>query len=197
MSLKVCLASALLPLILLTNCKKGADDPAFSFRTRKARVAGDWHIESGSAGMTSKSKNAAPYSQRFVLNSSELTMTETYQGGIPTIYKGIYSLNVKFEKDGNFDMVEALGVNTLRAKGTWRFTSKGGDEKNKESIVIELSEITSGTTYHNLFNRFGTVVVYHIKELRDKRMVLECSNNLDLSINENDTRFSSNFTLIQ
>ena len=197
MFFKASFALALLPVLLFTNCKKGDDDPAFSLRTRKARVTGDWHIESGSVGITSKSKNAAPYSQRFVLNGSELTMTETYQGGIPTIYKGMYSLNVKFENNGRFDMVEALGVNTLRAKGTWRFTSKGGDEKNKESMVMEINEITSGTTYYNLFNRLGTVVVYQIKELRDKRMVLVCSNNLDLSINENDTRFSSTFTLIQ
>jgi len=37
---------ALTTIIVFDSCKRGVDDPFFSFRSRKSRVTGDWTIES-------------------------------------------------------------------------------------------------------------------------------------------------------
>lgn len=77
-----------LATVLLSNCKKGEADPSISLRTRNARLVGEWNFQSGSVSITYGGSKKTPYSQHYALTSSDVKMTETYQGGIPTIYVG-------------------------------------------------------------------------------------------------------------
>jgi hypothetical protein len=43
--LTICIA-AFISVIFIPSCKKYEDGPAFSLRTKKARISGDWKIES-------------------------------------------------------------------------------------------------------------------------------------------------------
>ncbi|NSW44462.1 MAG: hypothetical protein HPY79_01350 [Bacteroidales bacterium] len=42
----IILLVALTTIIVIDSCKRGVDDPFFSFKSRKARVTGDWTVES-------------------------------------------------------------------------------------------------------------------------------------------------------
>ena len=200
MLLRKTLRSAVLIISLATvfsNCKKGDDDPVLSLRTRKARVVGDWHIESGSVSFTYYKKSGSTFNQRITFSNTNATMTETYQGGIPTIYTGSYLLNMSFKKDGKFEMSETFAGYIVKASGRWNFVNGVGELKNKESINIVLDATTSGDTQNGLFNKFNTEFSYRIKELRNKKMVIETSNQLYVSADGNKTTFAGNYALIQ
>lgn len=191
------IVAALLAPLLFSTCKKGEDDPFLPLSTRKARVVGDWHISSGSANITYTPKKGSPYSNRYVLKPGDLTMTETYSGGTPTIYVGTYALNVSLKKDGTMVLTENLGNSLVEATGTWDFGSGVGKEKNKSTLVLRINDLSTGTVYSSLFSGLSTICIYHIRELRNKKMVLETENNLDTDANGYGTKFSSNFTIVQ
>lgn len=183
--------------IFLSNCKKGEDDPVLSLRTRKARVVGDWHLEGGSVSLTYNQSGKAPFSQQIVFSKSQYNITETYQGGIPTIYVGDYALSMSFKKDGKFELTEVFSKKTIRASGTWNFTAGVGEVKKKEGIVITLDGVSAGGTNNLLFCKFSTELNYTIKELKNKRIVLISSNPLYLDSDGSRTIYSSNYSMIQ
>ena len=183
---------------VFSNCKKGDDDPALSLRTRKARLVGDWHLESGNVSITSfKKGGSSPFNRRITFSNTNATMTESYQGGIPTIYKGTYLLNVSFKKDGKFEMTETFAGTVVRASGHWDFMHGVGEMKNKEAVSIELEAIDLGDTQYGLFNKSCTEFNYAIKELRNKKLVMETSNQLIGNADGSKVTYSSGYTLLQ
>lgn len=196
MSISKFLLVAALPAFLLSNCKKGPDDPALSLRTRKARVEGKWRIDYGTADLEFVTSQGS-LRERYQLTSGELTMKQTVNNGTPINYKGDYSLRVNFTKEGKVEIAETFGPSMIRAIGTWDFVSGLGKTKNKSGLVIRLNTLFNGTTDYNLFNRMGTVTVYQIRELRDKKIVLDCDDDISLSTAEGNLRFKSSFVLVQ
>jgi hypothetical protein len=105
----------LIPFI--NGCKKGDDDPVFSFRTRKNRVEGEWKL-TYSATHLNYSRNGGYNNnmEAFVCDSSaELKNNEiislatgsiTYQYGSTTQYtndaRGIVTCKLIFTKEGTF-----------------------------------------------------------------------------------------------
>lgn len=182
--------------VFLTNCKKGPDDPAVSLRSRKARVTGNWRLEGGNVSLTYNPSGKSPYSQYFVFKTGQFEMTETYQGGIPTIYIGDYTLNLNFIKDGKFDLTETISRRTTRVSGTWNFVAGVGKTKNKESIVLKIDAASAGASNDCFFTKFNTELTYQIKELRNKRIVLTASCPLYTG-SDGNTKYGSNYSLIQ
>lgn len=192
------LVLAILSLLFLTNCKKGEDDPSFSFRSRKARLTGDWHIESGTVNLTYDSKKSPAYSQRYTFSNSQLTMHEAYNGsGSATIYTGVYTLEMSFKKDSKFVMTENYAGTIVKASGSWNFTSGVGKAKNKDGISVQLDEVTAGSSYVSLFNKGETTFNYHLKQLSNKKIVLESAVGLEMSVSGAKAGYSGSYTLIQ
>jgi hypothetical protein len=156
-----------------TQCKKGEDDPFISFRSRKARVAGEWKQTSGSYISTSRSSN---YSSTTNTTYSGDTYTRLYSytnGGTSSsnTTSGIYIVKYTFEKDGTLkvDINDDGDVSVI--SGTWNFSGKIGEHKNKQQIVIALTSYA----YDGFTTTYGgneTLITYDIKELRNKKMVL-------------------------
>lgn len=196
MSLKNILFAAVVPVIFLSSCKKGPDDPALSLRSRKARVEGKWRIDYGTVDLEFVTSKGS-LRERYSLASGELTMKRTANNGTPINYKGDYALTVNFTKDGKVEIAETFGPSIIKTSGTWDFISGIGKTKNKSGLVIRLNELIEGSTDDNLFNRMGTVCVYQIRELRNKKIVLDCEDDISLSQEEGDLRFASMFVLVQ
>lgn len=183
-------------LLLLSNCKKGEEDPRISFTSRKARVTGDWHLKTGTSSLTEiNAKNS--YSTLLQLDGSGYTRTETPAGGPPTVYLGKYSMSISFKKDGNFSLTEIINGDNLMASGTWNFTSNVGKYKNKECIVMAISSVTGAGTDGHLINKYSTEFVYQIVALREKEMKIECSTPVYLQAKGSKISIQSKFTLSQ
>lgn len=190
--------TTLLALVLLatlfTTCKKGEEDPAFSLRTRKARLTGDWIMTEGSASIT-YFVYGAPYNDAFKFDGSNLTLNSTESTGPPTIYVGKYSLSLSFKKDGTFTASENFAGKPFNANGTWNFTSGVGKAKNKDGIVMKISGVSSGTSDDHLFNQLGMQMTYKLVELRNKEIKLQSDVDLYKSFEDKEyTTYSSQYT---
>jgi hypothetical protein len=176
MNQKLFLAS-FISLLIFSECKKGPDDPFISLRSRKARVAGDWKLSSGTETSSSNYSGGSSIHQETETTtydgSSYTTVTDETVG--PTSYHdtetGAYSLKVSFKKDGSFEMEESRDGDASTSKGTWNFTGKVGDLKNKEQIVLSVTS-ESGSGYSSTSSGNQVDKTFNIKELRNKKMVL-------------------------
>lgn len=162
---------------LVSSCKKGEDDPFISFRSRKARVAGDWELKSG----TSTSSSSSQSGNNTFSNSSSTTYngttysesyTSSYNGNSnTTTNSGSYTSKVSFKKDGTFEWQMTQDGNLAILKGTWNFTGKIGDHKNKEQIVLALTSVVDPSEV-TTYSGNQTFLTYDLVELRNTKMVL-------------------------
>lgn len=161
----------------LFQCKKGEDDPFISFRSRKARVTGEWTLTSGSGTDT---YSGTGYSSTNSYNYTENSYTEnttTTSGGntFTSSNAGLYSFKLEMKKDGTFTRTEIQGTSTNIYSGVWNFTGKVGEYKNKEQVVLTYRNRQSmngsnSSSYTWTGKDFDEC--YTIKELRNKKMVI-------------------------
>lgn len=182
-------------LLAAGSCKKGADDPAVSLRSRRARLAGEWRMQTGSASLNF----STGYTESYAFDGRSETINTTPGSGAYTLYyyKGTYLLNFKIFDNGTFTMKETEDGNILEAQGNWAFNSGVGAEKKKESVTFCINNVIKGsTTDFHVLNRWGTTFTYHIRELRNKKLSIYSSGTF-YSNNTDYINFSSDFNFIQ
>jgi hypothetical protein len=163
-----------LPLLLI-SCKKGDDDPFFSLRSRKARVAGEWKVSEFHGIQTQTFQNGYIQGESNY-NGSNVSIVTTYSdtNQQPELYTYELSQAYTFEKDGTYTAVERTQFNTRTETGTWTFLpkSKEDDLSKKEAIVLYVRKVThtNGSNTQN-FTGFDEGETYVIRELRNKKMV--------------------------
>ncbi|PBQ32189.1 hypothetical protein CNR22_10535 [Sphingobacteriaceae bacterium] len=154
-SQKIYLSVLLLLSLCFTECKKGEDDPLLSLRTRKARVVGKWKLVSGLK--TTVSFPSWTTTTEYTRNE----YIQKYTGSNQT-EKGDIFYFIEFKKNGEVNESRQLEYNDRHGiVGTWNFTGGIGGKKNKEEILLHDSRVI-----------FPSDIVYNIKELRAKKLVL-------------------------
>lgn len=126
----------LITAVMLVNCQKGANDPQFSFSTRKQRLTGDWELTS--LTIQGKDKLEKIENGYYVRYENEI-----FKDSVPVVYSisfdnaGNYSLVQKLDYPSNYfnQGNEAYSVETTYG-GTWNFA--GGDEnyKSKSRLLL-------------------------------------------------------------
>jgi hypothetical protein len=172
-SIKVTLAALVLAAFAFDGCKKGPDDPFMSIHTRKGRMTGDWTVKSGNGTSTSGST----------------TTTWTYDGTTYSETTGSITgtateaMTWSFEKDGTYKSVTTVTSSgysdVVTETGTWNFTGKIGDDKNKDHAVMktltstEVETIGSNatTTTTTYVGDDAPVSIMYIDELKNKEMI--------------------------
>jgi hypothetical protein len=61
-------------LAVFNGCKRGADDPFFSFRSRKDRVTGDWKIDYFDSQLLQKLQNGYIANRHFTINGDNVAL---------------------------------------------------------------------------------------------------------------------------
>ncbi len=142
-----CLAAivlfAMIPA-LFPACKKGENDPAFSLRSRKARISGEWTMESAT---WNKPDTTIAYDGENMVFSYEA-------GGNPATDTLQVQHRITFNKDGTYQEViitdyptdwrgNGLPAYTLTetVKGLWNFTGGNNDTKNKSKLLLRITEV--------------------------------------------------------
>jgi hypothetical protein len=163
--------------ILFEGClKKGDNDPAISLRSRKARVAGDWKLSSGSISFMEMA-TGSNYTATF--NGSSATISGTIFG-FPVNDTYPYTMQLKMQKDGTYESIINDDGDITTEKGNWNFSGGNGDYKKKEQVVLKPTTITdnngtttiSGTEYDQ---------TYDLDELRHNEMVVKWSASASTS----------------
>jgi len=173
----------------LAECRKGEDDPLISFRSRKARVAGEWKLTSGSVTGLSTSHGTNPVTTSYTENYTESTYSYFSNSGSQS---GTHSYDIEFKKDGTYTSTQKMSTTitgtvvnniTITTSGVWNFTGRVGDYKEKEQIVLKetsRSEIDQTgnqitTTSNTIGGRdFGGehMMSWTLRELRNKKLVI-------------------------
>lgn len=154
-----------------TSCKKGENDPAISFKSRKGRLAGEWTVSSAEmSGTNSNTSGGTTTSSTWSRNYDGTTLTEVQTSGNPstttTTTNSVSDWSYTFEKDGTWSSSMAwtttqvaysssagsssVAVTTCNsysdmASGNWSFVGKDkdGDYKNKQRVVLNTTSSTS------------------------------------------------------
>ena len=148
--------------LLFSNCKKGKDDPSISLLSRKTRLTGEWNMTRGNANFTYRESGQPTINQAFSFQGASLTLNETETSGPPIIYTGSYTLWLKMGQKGEFEMTENLNGSIFSASGTWNFTGKVGENKNKEEVVFIINSVRTGASNEHLFNKLRTEFTYKL-----------------------------------
>jgi len=196
-TLKINLVILLFCSIAFPGCKKGEGDPAISFRTRKARMVGEWRLKSGSAGLTHTKPGSPTLATGYVFDGSTAQASETEVSGPPTIYIFAFLLNINIKKDGTFILTENYGSYSLIASGTWNFTSGIGENKNKEEVLFIIDKVNAGDIYGHLFNKQSIEFTYKITELRDKELRIEAGTKEYLNANGEQLSYTGSYEMKQ
>lgn len=162
------LALACLPLI--QSCKKGEGDPFLSLRSRKARLTGEWTVqtwtEESSYSNTSSSGNTSSGTDKYELEDGDASMFTSYTSSGPygdytssSSGNGDGEITITFNKDGTFSRVYEMNVTysedgttyatTLKVEslGTWSFLHASGKEfENRERVSLNVTEEDYSTT---------------------------------------------------
>lgn len=89
------------------------------------------------------------------------------------VKNGAVSYRLKISKDGAFESWRTIDSQTVVLKGTWNFISAMGKYKNKEQIIINITSANRSPLLSSTYTGNKTFYTYRIKELRNKKLVLE------------------------
>lgn len=158
-------SAVILSAIALDSCKKGADDPFISFRTRNGRLEGKWKLTK-----IAKTDVQTP-------SSTAVTTTTTFDG---TIYTESISSGGSLSATGTYEMtIDKQGkvswtsnytqtapvsgtAEVITGAGHWQWLS---DNKRKDNLIIDASG-----------SLFGGGLFY-LDELKRKEMILKYNNS--------------------
>lgn len=148
----------------LTGCKKGANDPFLSFRSRMTRITGEWKLQEG----------IVTYSSNF--GGTPLSETSTYTE-TTSVNDGVsvsYSETLTIEKDGTYAInITENGVNYTET-GVWFFAGKikDLDLKNKEAIILN-GQVYSEPGFSQTLNGFHSGEPLIINQLRNDELIFK------------------------
>lgn len=188
----ICLILFVGLILGFTECKKGKDDPFFSFRTRKNRVVGNWKIETGTTKYTEYSSTGQIiYNELFKFTGTKFEFNNSTAG----VYSGTHLFNMNFTKDGNLSINEFLNSFEYNTLGTWDFNSGIGAKKNKEQINIHVLSYQNSSGIKSFIGN-QTDITYDIIELRNKKIVLY-SNNKVTYPDGTGKSYTESYTMVQ
>jgi hypothetical protein len=159
---------SLVVVLMLPGCKKGEEDPFFSFSSRKGRLAGEWVVSS-----YNWSRNFGDTTS--IILSTDSMLTYSYGDSLEsqTRLRWLWS----FDKKGNYESgkEEFFGpkafVNepdsqvpyseTTINRGTWEFTG-GNGEPAKSQLALLLKEVE-----YSRSDQGANIILYTISAPRE------------------------------
>jgi len=147
------LAGVTLSGIVFEGClKKGDNDPSISFRSRKARLSGDWKMVSGNLTKVLTWSNGVTATYEYAFDGTNVVVT--YNGNTYPAWP--YKETFSFDKSGTFSQQITEGASpasTHTYNGNWEFhkKDKSAGLKNKEAVsFLSVTETHSSgsTTYY-------------------------------------------------
>lgn len=181
--------------LLFSSCRKGEDDPFLSFRSRNARLSGDWKLD------------AAKFRREDKLDQKIVATTYTFEGNVMTgvqsqlgfpnyIGTSTYREFVTFEKDGTYNMKIISDSENSTTSGNWMWLYENDeiDLANKEAVAMTVTKDSDGNMYSGKSNPVNLIWVF--KELSNKKIVVEIDQEVHAPDGSGFT-LNGTFTYIQ
>lgn len=146
--------------IIFFSCKKGANDPFISLKSRSSRVIGKWNATSYASSWVSSFGDNENHTM------SNGSYTDTNPFGIYN--EGNENFSIELKKDGTWFLTEIHDSDSSSAQGTWYFTGGVGNYKNKDHIVLLLTKNSTTFWFNSAIN---SDITFSLDELRNNKMV--------------------------
>ena len=161
--------------VILPSCKKGVDDPFFTFRSRDQRLCQKWKL-TGIAGTTVNGTLTTTYS------FSGTILTASISGGVSNSASGTFEMTIS--KKGQVSWSETYtptggSTDTQSGQGHWSWLSSN---RSRDYINID----GDGSGFLKLFGGG----IYYIDKLAEKQMIFKYSDESD----DNGNVISHDFT---
>ncbi len=179
---------------VLNSCKKGEEDPDFSFYSRKHRLCQDWKFS---------------YYKRIQQNNNVITSLEFDGSSLRRLvgnqmYISSAVMKISFKTDGSYIWDESVSTDTSAytyyEEGSWYFTGGGKDsdtkykellamQTNKATRTLQAGGITTTDNYYSTGNVDATV--FQIIKLASDEVKLKSrleTNFIQISPNETDLK---------
>ncbi len=186
--------------LFFNSCKKGAEDPLISLRSRKARMAGDWKVVKLISSSTSKNSSTTYITNSTLENGVNSSTSSNTTNGITTTTQESYNetITMSFKKDGTFTTTDNVVytdgsgfTQNVVGSGVWDFMNGVGDAKKKEYISITYLSYNSTSNQNGNFSynstKENTAYLYQIVGLKNKSLHLVSESNYNSSSGNTDT----------
>lgn len=163
--------------LLFSSCKKGVNDPTFSFSSRDARITADWILNS----MTQVNKHIQQISDNTYTSTTTYsfdgtTMKETSVNGFGTQEETYpYSFELIINDDGTYNSVENEDGDKYEKTNYWFWANA---DKNKIAVT---------------FDDFGTFTINRLA--KDELVLTQSTVNVHTDSDGNTTTDSSDLTM--
>ncbi len=130
-------------VVTFDSCRKGAEDPAISLRSRKARLVGEWKLTEGNDTSTNGS---------FTSYTAYTETTETVSTGSGSAMSNPYEEKMTFNADGTFEIYEKTtnassgSYDVMTTTGTWDFNSGVGEETKMAKVILTPTNVEEVST---------------------------------------------------
>ncbi len=187
-------------VVTLNSCKKGADDPSISLRSRTSRLAGKWTISTGNTTTTNNNGGSTSTSTTTIAGTTE-TIVANNNTSIGTV-----EYTIEFLKDGTYTSVmneTFTGYSSkVTSNGTWNFVAGGNDLNNKEAVILNQLQSTDVTTIGSSSSttvtstpKSSSVSIWKITRLANKELVVTSDDSYSSGSNNSTT--TSTMTFVQ
>jgi hypothetical protein len=154
----------------MVSCKKGANDPTISLKSRNSRITAEWKLVK-IAGSETYYGGGTTYSATFTYDGTNFIVAESPAGGFfgNGTATGAYTMTIL--KDGALEYSESFTPSggTLLSKTGKAFWYWGNNDNNK----IAISFTDGGDYLVGLVNN-----LYNIDELKSKELILVQSGSI-------------------
>lgn len=181
----------------VVGCKKGENDPVLPFKTRKARLTGEWKVTSFVT--SSNTQNAGTVvSESSVVYEDGTPWLQTDASGVEMEYT-LDEFTVRFNKDYTVSLDQSLTLvridtndvpvssqelNSINLSGSWSFLGRDdeGDWKNKERVFIEWDSYTTSADDSTLvqegYSGFANTEVWALDKLKNKEVTIKIESSI-------------------
>jgi len=158
--------------ILTSSCRKGEDDPFLSFRSRNARLSGEWKLVEASKRYEEK-VDLKIIATTFELHGNTMKAIQSQVGRPNLSMEFNYSERIEFDKDGTYDYSIREDGNNYFSKGNWMWVHENEQEdiEDKEAVILTVTEDNDGLTYSGKTNPPREIWVF--KKLSNKELIVE------------------------
>lgn len=178
-------------IIPVSSCKKGANDPALPFSSRKGRLEGSWKLSANTYTVTDVNGNTTTTRDYTFDGTNQKVTTVTKVGNsaaITTTNSYTYSETWEFTKDNTYTLTTVQGGQTVVESGSWAFAGKDKSAglKNKEAIILHANKYVSGNNTSTTGATDNTVTVV-FDELSKSQLVVTLNESFVQGSNNSKT----------
>jgi len=152
--------------LVFDACKKGANDPFLSMKSRTARLKGEWKLMSGTitTNVTGAQESIETYDGIYVVTSVNGTQVNSEA----------YTDNITFNKNGTYTRIGVRDLVSFDEEGAWAWINKckQASLKNKEAMGLSATKYTDSNGSNTADAGFYVAGIWMLDELSSKKMVV-------------------------